>query len=325
MNVLGIETSCDETAASVVRDGAKILSNVVSSSLEFHKKYGGIIPEIAFRKQLETIQQVSDTAVNKAKMKLRDIGLISVTSCPGLFGSLIVGNMFAKTLSYSLNIPLIEVDHLYGHVYASFLNEPAPKFPLVALVVSGGHTSLFLAKDFDNFKLLGATLDDASGEAFDKVAKILGLGYPGGPVIEKIAHGGNGSKIRFKCCDTKRPLDFSFSGIKTAVLYYVRKNKKLSRNDVKDIAASFQESVVNALAQKAFLCCNINRVKNLVVAGGVAANGKLRETFLRSAKVNNINIYFPPKSLCTDNASMIAGLGYQLYRKRKNRKKGDVL
>ena len=247
MYVLGIETSCDETSAAVVKNGRKILSCVVSSSLKFHKKYGGVVPEIASRMQLETITQVADTAIKEAGVELKEIDLISVTSGPGLLGSLLVGISFAKAISISLGIPLLEVDHIYSHIYANFLwyrkvqntflttenrrksspkaiflNGAKIKLPFIGLVVSGGHTSLFYVRDFKKIETLGQTLDDACGEAFDKVAKILGLGYPGGPLIEKLAKGGDERKIKFRCSGTKRPLDFSFSGIKTAVLYYVR-------------------------------------------------------------------------------------------------------
>ena len=224
MYVLGIETSCDETAASVVRDGKRILSNVVISSLKFHQKYGGIVPEIASRLQLETITGIVDCAIKEARVSSKDINLISVTAGPGLLGSLLVGISFAKAVSFSLKIPLLGINHLHSHIYANFLNGVCVPLPFVGLVVSGGHTSLFYVEDFDKMRLLGSTLDDACGEAFDKVAKILGLGYPGGPLIERLARRGNSKNIKFNCSDTKNPLDFSFSGIKTAVLYNVKKN-----------------------------------------------------------------------------------------------------
>ncbi|MCM8795576.1 MAG: tRNA (adenosine(37)-N6)-threonylcarbamoyltransferase complex transferase subunit TsaD [Candidatus Omnitrophica bacterium] len=314
MNVLGIETSCDETAAAVVTDGRVILSNVVVSSLKFHRKYGGVVPEIASRMQLETITQVTQRAIRQAGIKLRDINLVSVTSGPGLLGSLAVGISFAKSLSYGLGIPLVGVNHLLSHIYAVFLSKDSPKFPLVALVVSGGHTNLFLLKDFDAIELLGSTLDDACGEAFDKVAKILGLGYPGGPVIEKLARQGDPKKIKFSCSGTDRPLDFSFSGIKTAVLYAVR-DKRLTLNEKKDIAASFQEAVFASLIKKSLLACKLKKTKRLVVGGGVAVNQCLRNKFLAEARKNNLSLKFPTPHLCLDNAAMVAGLGYQLFIK----------
>jgi N6-L-threonylcarbamoyladenine synthase len=313
MLVLGIETSCDETAAAVVKDGSQILSNIVASSLEFHKKYGGIIPEIASRKQLETISQVTEEAIKKAKINLEDLDLISVTKTPGLLGSLLVGVSFAKALSYSLKTPLLEVNHLYSHLYSAFLQNKRIEFPCVGLVISGGHTSLFYLKDFKRVKLLGETRDDAVGEAFDKVAKILGFGFPGGPIIERLAKKGDSSKIRFKCAQLEDSFDFSFSGIKTAVLYTVG-GKRLAVDEIKDICASFQEAVVDILIKKSLDACKKKKTKNLVVGGGVAANLYLRDRFRKSAKEENLEVYFPSLELCLDNAAMVAGLGYQLFK-----------
>lgn len=314
MYVLGIETSCDETSAAIVKDGKDILSNVVSSSIEFHKKYGGVIPEIASRRQLETIAEVTDAAVKEPGIKLKDIKLISVTSGPGLLGSLLVGVSFAKALSFSLGIPLIGVDHIYAHIYAGTLGRPLIRLPFVSLVVSGGHTSLFYVKDFDDIEQLGATQDDACGEAFDKVAKLLGLGYPGGPLIEQLAKKGNPKKIKFYCSGTDNPLNFSFSGIKTAVLYRT-KAEKLTRQFIYDICASFQEAVTDALIKKSLLACKIKKVNRLVVGGGVAANGYLRDKFYQQAKVQGAELFFPAKQLCMDNAAMTAGFGFQLFKK----------
>jgi N6-L-threonylcarbamoyladenine synthase len=324
MNVLGIETSCDETAAAIVKDGRSILSNVVSSSLKYHRKYGGVIPEIAFRMQLETITEVCACALKKAKLELDDLGLVSVTSGPGLLGSLLVGISFAKALSLSRKIPLTSVNHLYSHIYAGFLDNKAIQLPFIGLVVSGGHTSLFYVKDFDRMQLLGSTQDDACGEAFDKVAKILGLGYPGGALIEKLSRQGNPKKIKFKCSDTDEPLNFSFSGIKTAVLYYVREHfaknidhrpSTIDHRLVCDIAASFQEAAVNTLISKSLLACRLKKIRRLVVGGGVAANQRLRDEFCVLSKERGIQVHFPAKALCMDNAAMVAGLGYRLFRK----------
>jgi len=314
MFVLGIETSCDETSAAIVKDGRKILSNEVATSLNFHKKFGGVIPEIASRMQLETIVQVTDNAVKKAKIRPKDIGLIAATHEPGLPGSLLVGTSFAKSISLSLKVPLLNVNHVFSHIYASFLDSPGIKLPFVALVVSGGHTSLFYVKNFSRIQLLGQTQDDACGEAFDKVAKILGMTYPGGPMIEKLAKGGNSKKYKFKCSGTDKQLDFSFSGIKTAILYAV-KNKKISIKEKKDITASFQETVFDALVVKSFLACRLKKANRLVFGGGVIANNRLREKFKAAAAEKGIECYFPSKGLCTDNAAMVAGLGYQLYKK----------
>ncbi len=317
MKVLGIETSCDETAAAIVENGGKVCSSTVSSSVNFHKKYGGIVPEIAFRKQLETIAEVVDCALNEAGIKLKDIGLISVTEGPGLMGSLLVGISFAKALSFSQAIPLVGVNHLYSHIYSGFLNGNTADFPFIGLVVSGGHTSLYLVKSWDKIRLLGASQDDACGEAFDKAAKILALGYPGGPAIEKAAKTGDPRKIKFACSNTKQPLDFSFSGIKTAVLYYTRSHVTSNKSQVKDVCASFQESALNVLAEKAFLAVAGKKARTLVVGGGVAANSSLREKLLAQAATTGIKVIFPAKEFCMDNAAMVAGLGYQLYKTGK--------
>jgi N6-L-threonylcarbamoyladenine synthase len=318
MYILGIETSCDETSCSVVKDGKRIISNVVSSSLKLHKEYGGVVPEIASRAQLEKIFAVCDCALKESGRNLKDIGLISVTSGPGLLGSLLVGISFAKSVCQAKNIPLLGVNHVYSHIYANFLHNKKLRLPFVALVVSGGHTSLFFVKDFDKIEVLGETLDDACGEAFDKVAKILRLSYPGGPIIERLAKKGNPKRIKFNCSGTKNPLDFSFSGIKTAVLYYLKKNSQLTTHNSQltaDIAASFQETVIDTLIQKSILACKLKKVTQLIVGGGVAANKRLREKFEEETKEKEISTFFPPRELCLDNAAMVAGLGYRLFKK----------
>jgi N6-L-threonylcarbamoyladenine synthase len=245
--------------------------------------------------------------------------LVSVTNAPGLSGSLLVGLSFAKSLNLSLKVNLLGINHLHSHIYASFFNPVKPRLPFVALIISGGHTSLFWVEDFDQIKTLGATYDDACGEAFDKVAKILGLGYPGGPLIEQWSKKGNPEEIKFTCSHTQKPLDFSFSGIKTAVLYFVRKQSTISISRhcglICDIAASFQEAVINALINKSFLACRMRKVERLVIGGGVAANNRLRERFYSEAKKEGLNIYFPAREFCMDNAAMVAGLGYQLFKK----------
>ena len=317
MIVLGIETSCDETSAAIVKDGKIVLANSVASSLEFHKKYGGIIPEIASRMQLETIVSVAESAIKKSKIRLKDIDLISVTNGPGLVGSLLVGISFAKALSLSLNKPVLGVNHVFSHFYANFLTGENIKLPFIGLVVSGGHTNLYYVRDFDKIDLLGQTQDDACGEAFDKVAKILGLGYPGGPVIEKLAKTGDPKKIRFNCSQTKNELDFSFSGIKTAVLYYAKDNLSAAnrKQKIADVCASFQETVIDTIIVKSLLACKIKKVGRLVVGGGVVANKRLREKFYQDAEYPSVNCYFPQTSFCMDNAAMVAGLGYRLFKK----------
>ncbi|HTY45656.1 MAG TPA: tRNA (adenosine(37)-N6)-threonylcarbamoyltransferase complex transferase subunit TsaD [Patescibacteria group bacterium] len=314
MIVLGIETSCDETSAALVKNGRDVLSNVVSSSLAFHSKYGGVVPEIASRMQLEAIVKVTDTALRQAGIKRQNIGLVCVTHAPGLLGSLVVGLSFAKALSVSLRVPVLGVNHLCSHIYANFLDARPIRLPFVALIISGGHTSLFFVRDFNAIRSIGATLDDACGEAFDKVAKILGLGYPGGPPIERLALRGDPHKFRFKCSETRRPLDFSFSGIKTAVLYQA-KGANVRAPEKADIAASFQEAVVETVARKAMAACRRYKVPRLVVGGGVAANSRLRQVFRQQAPAAGVEVYFPPKPLCMDNAAMVAGLGYRLYMK----------
>ncbi len=313
MIVLGIESSCDETGVAVVRDGKKILSSVVASSLKIHSRHGGVIPEIASRMQVESIAGVFSEAIKIAKIKPEQIDLVSVTGGPGLPGSLLVGISFAKALALSLGRPILGINHIHSHVYANLLCHSNIKMPCVALVVSGGHTTLFYIEDFSKIKILGQTRDDACGEAFDKVAKIMGMGYPGGPLIEKLARGANDRKIKFACCGTDNDLDFSFSGIKTAVLYYL-KDKKTGAKLKKDLAASFQESAVNALIRKSLLACKRKGVRNLLIGGGVAANSCLRQKFAQSFKKNGINCFFPSINLCMDNAAMVAGLADYLYK-----------
>lgn len=314
MLVLGIETSCDETSAAVVEDGKKIFSQVIASSLKFHKKYGGVIPEIASRMQAEFIGEVVAKALNQAGVGLKNIGLIAVTENPGLVSSLLVGTSFAKALSLSSGVPLVYLDHIKAHIYSSFLwPNTGPQMPFVSLVVSGGHTCLFYVRSFSEIKLIGTTVDDACGEAFDKVAKILGLGYPGGTAIERLVKERSFKRINFSCGKEVSGFDFSFSGIKTAVLYYAKSHRPMARNEKINIAASFQEAVVNILAEKSLAACKKKRVKYLVVGGGVAANRRLREKLSEQAKMSDIRVYFPQKVLCTDNAAMVAGLGYRLY------------
>ncbi len=314
MIVLGIETSCDETSVAVVKDGKKVLSNVVASSLKMHSKHGGVIPEIASRMQLESMAPVFTQAIKKAKIKPKQIDLVCVTCGPGLAGSLLVGISFAKALALSLDKPLLGVNHIKAHVYANILCHNKIKLPAVALVVSGGHTTLFYIKDFLKFEVLGQTRDDACGEAFDKVAKIMGLGYPGGPLIEKLAKDGNKHKIKFACSGTSDEMDFSFSGIKTAVLYYL-KGKKIAAGLKKDLAASFQESAINTLMRKSLIACKHKKASSLLIGGGVVANSYLRQRIASGAKKAGINCFFPDINLCMDNAAMVAGLGGYLYKK----------
>ena len=324
MITLGIETSCDETSFAIVRDGRKVLSNVVFSSLLEHRPYGGIIPEIASRSHLEAILPCLEEALKKARIKLTDIDLIAVTQGPGLLGSLLVGVSAAKALSLALSKPLVGVDHVIAHLYAGFLTDKKLRFPFLGLVVSGGHTMLIHMKSARRYEILGKTLDDAAGEAFDKVAKILGLGYPGGPEIDRLSKGENTNRFYFtRPYLTHESLDFSFSGIKTAVFYAVErhpKKKQMTLKDKKAIAAGFQEAVCEVLVKKSFKALRNKRLKTLVVGGGVSANSRLQRLFAQASKKEDVRVLFPSMALCQDNAAMIAGLGTALYREgQRNR------
>lgn len=319
MLVLGIETSCDETAASIVEDGKKVLSNVISSSLNLHRKFGGIVPEIACRAHVESINYILEEALRDAKRSFEDIDLVAVTYGPGLVGSLLVGISVAKAIAFAHHLPLVGVNHLEAHLQANFLRRPMAKAPCVGLVISGGHTSLvYRAGAYEDYELLGRTQDDAVGEAFDKVAKILGLGYPGGPAIDRKSRVGDPEKVKFPRVYLKKgSLDFSFSGIKTAVLYYVKDHESVigSRLSVSgaDIAASFQEAVIDTLIGKVLAACQVKQARLILVGGGVAANSRLRDELTERARKVGIKVYFPSKLLCTDNACMVASLGYHQH------------
>ena len=317
MITLGIETSCDETGVSITSAGG-VLSNVVTSSVHLHKKYGGVVPEIASRYHLEYMIEVFSRALEASGKSLKDIDLVAVTNGPGLVGALLIGISMAKSVSYALGVPLVGVNHILAHLYSSFLTEEDISFPFIGLVVSGGHTALFYCRDVDDQEVLGQTQDDAVGEAYDKVAKILGLGYPGGPVIEKRASAGSrgGNNISFpRSYLGKDSLDFSYSGLKTAVLYYVQKMKNPDRRVINDICRAFQEAALDVLVDKACLACNMRGVKKIVVGGGVAANSRLRSKLRSAAKESDIKAYFPEMRYCMDNAAMIGVLGEALYKK----------
>jgi N6-L-threonylcarbamoyladenine synthase len=315
MLILGIETSCDETSASIVKNGLDILSNVISSSLKYHKKFGGVVPEIATRHHVENIDKVINRSLCGANIKIKDIDAVAVTDGPGLVGSLLTGISCAKAMSYGLDKPLIAVDHLKAHIYSAIMIKNTPEFPFIGLIISGGHTRLYLVKDFDSFELLGDTVDDAIGEAYDKVAKILGLGYPGGPVIDALAKKGNPGAIKFTCRAVNNTLDFSFSGIKTAVLYYASKQKPVTGSQISNICASFQEAALNVIVKNSIKAMEEYKIKTLVIGGGVSANSRFREMMKREAVYKDLKAYFPPMNLCSDNAAMTAGLGYRLYKK----------
>ena len=326
MRILGIETSCDETSAAVVEDGTRVLSNIVASQQDLHSKFGGVVPEIACRAHTDTIITVIDKAVSEANIKITDIDAISVANTPGLIGALLIGLTAAKTLSWIYKIPLITVNHLHAHIYASKLEFDDIEYPAICLVVSGGHTSLFLTHNDVKPKQVGCTIDDAAGEAFDKVGKILGLGYPAGPEIDNISQRGNEKAIRFPRSYLKKgSLDFSFSGVKTAVLYHclgqdsrdINEMPKLKDQEIADLAASFQEAVVDVLVDKTIFAATKFATKSIILGGGVACNSRLRHKLSAAAKRRNIPLYFPSKKLCMDNAAMVAGLAYHKYLEKK--------
>ena len=314
---LGIETSCDETSCAVLRNGGKVLSNIISSSLFRHKAFGGVVPEIASRHSLEQIDTVFKEALSEAKVKPSQLGLVAVTCGPGLIGSLLVGVTFAKSIAYSLGIPLIGVNHLDAHLVANFIEQKEPP-KYLGLLVSGGHTMISFHQK-GKVAVLGQTIDDAVGEAYDKVAKMMGLGFPGGPVIDKLAKKGDPKAVCFTNPKVKNPLDFSFSGIKTAVLYHLQKQKpsvKKSKAFICDMAASFQEAAVSWLVQKTLRAAESKKVKHIVIGGGVSANSELRKRLTEQGEALGFQVLFPPFSLTVDNAAMIARRGYQMAHKK---------
>lgn len=318
MKILAFETSCDETSVAIVENGKNVLSNIVSSQINIHKEYGGVVPEIASRHHIENILPVLDEAMEKADCQLKDIDYIAVTNTPGLIGSLLVGLMFAKSLSYANKIPLIPVNHIEGHIFSNFIENDI-ELPAISLIVSGGHTDLYYIEERNGkiaVDLLGETLDDAVGESYDKIARILELPYPGGPEIEKISPGGK------NILNIKKPnvegYNFSFSGIKTYITNYINKEKMKGNNiNKEDIAKSFQEIVVEVLYDKVLKAVNKKSVNTLLVAGGVSANKRLRKKFEELPE--NIKIYFPKMEYCTDNGAMIGAAAYYKLKNEKNR------
>jgi N6-L-threonylcarbamoyladenine synthase len=340
IKVLGIETSCDETAIGIVEGGRRLLSNSVASSLELHAPYGGVIPEIAARIHVETIWDVLSHSLGKAGLAIEDIDAVAVTQGPGLPGALLIGVAFAKGLALSLDRPLVPVDHLAAHLYAGELADPTLEPPYIGLVVSGGHTVLCVAHPERRFEVLGESKDDAVGEAFDKVAKLLGLGYPGGPIIDKLSEQGQSKAVPLPKTHTKQPYDFSFSGLKTAVFHYVQKARKaahpaatgapapeapaspqppsggvLSPEETANVAASFQEAAVDTLIAKTLRACQRTGMRQVVVGGGVASNRRLRTRFQEAAAAQKLRVVFPPPSLCVDNGAMVAGIGFPLLQR----------
>lgn len=315
MTILGIETSCDETSVAVIRNG-KVLTNLIYTQ-QIHQQYGGVIPELSSRAHLQKIQPLVKTAVNQAGVTFEELDVVAATAGPGLIGSLIVGFNFAQGLALSLGKPFVPVNHIEGHIYSGFLMEPKPEFPALILVVSGGHTLLLNVESHTSFSILGTTIDDAVGEAFDKVSKLIGLGYPGGPKIQKAAESGNPSDIRFPIAGVSGEFDFSYSGIKTSVLRYIQKKYQggdIPEQDSFDIAYAFQDSAISALIQKTEQALLTGKFKSLSVAGGVAANKILRERLVELAGKYRLPLVIPAFEFCTDNGAMIASRAENLIK-----------
>ncbi len=313
--VLAIESSCDETAAAVVKNGREVMSNIISSQIELHKLYGGVVPEIASRKHIEKINQVIEEALSEAKITLEDVDAIGVTYGPGLVGALLVGVAEAKAISFAAKKPLIGVHHIEGHVSANYIENKDLEPPFLCLIVSGGHTHLVLVKEYGTYEIIGRTRDDAAGEAFDKVARAIGLGYPGGPKIDKLSKEGNKKAIAFPRAHVEdAPNDFSFSGLKSAVLNHINscemKHEEINRAD---IAASFQEAVIDVLVSRTIQAAKTYGMDKVAVAGGVAANSSLREAMSEACKENGLAFYHPSPIFCTDNAAMIGVAAYYEY------------
>lgn len=315
MYILGIETSCDDTSAAVVTDGQTVLSNVISSQNAFHAKYGGIVPEIASRKHVELILYVIQEAMDSAQMSFEELDAIAVTNRPGLVGSLLVGVSAAKSIAYCYAKPLIGVNHMLGHVYANFLEHPGLPCPHLSLTVSGGHTLILHVLSPTRYEILGSTVDDAIGEAYDKVAKFLGLGFPGGPVIDSLAKQGNPNAMLFPSpLLNSEDLNFSFSGLKTAVIRYVQEQHQIGQaiNDA-DVVASFQQAAIKVLVKKVLQAAEDKGITAITLSGGVAANSALRHTLITEAQTFGYGVYYPRPIMCTDNGAMIAGVAYHLF------------
>ncbi len=312
--ILGIESSCDETAAAVVKNGREVLSNIISSQVPIHRKFGGVVPEIASRKHIENVLPVIDEALQQAKVDIKEIDGIAVTYGPGLVGALLVGLSAGKALAFALDKPLLGVNHLEGHVFANFLVDEELEPPFMALVVSGGHTALMKVKDYNNFELLGQTRDDAAGEAFDKIARVMGLQYPGGPEIELLAKGGNPTAIDFPRALLDKSYDFSFSGLKSSVINYLHTEKQSGREvNRADVAASFQAAIVDVLVKKSVHAMEASGLKKIVLAGGVSANKTLQAELGAAVEAIGVKLVHPKPVLCTDNAVMIACRGYYKF------------
>lgn len=315
VKILAIESSCDETSAAVVVDGRYVLSNIISSQIDIHQKFGGVVPEVASRKHIEVINFVVEEALQESKISIEEIDAVAVTYGPGLVGALLVGLQYAKGLAYALEKPLIGVNHIEGHISANFIEHKELEPPFVCLVVSGGHTFIVHVKDYGSYEVIGQTRDDAAGEAYDKVARAIGLGYPGGPKIDRISKEGNPDAIKFPRANFHDDsLDFSFSGVKSAVLNYLNKMEMTGEEVNKaDVSASFQKAVVGVLTDNVLKTCKIKNINKIAIAGGVASNSSLRETLIKEGQKKDIEVLFPSPILCTDNAAMIGSAAYFEY------------
>ncbi len=315
---MAIESSCDETSVAVLAEGRQVLSNIISSQIDVHTAFGGVVPEIASRHHLQNMNTVIDQSLEAAGVTLDDIDLIGVTYGPGLVGALLMGVATAKAISFAKDIPLVGVNHMHGHISANFIEYPQLEPPFMSLIVSGGHTNIVHMKDYGDCEVLGGTRDDAVGEAYDKVARVIGLGYPGGPKIDKMAKEGNPEAIAFKRVFLEKgSMDFSFSGLKTAVLNYLNTERQAGREiNVPDVAASFQAAVIEVIVQKALDAAVQHKQDKLVLAGGVAANSKLRGDLEKACAAKGIRLYVPSPVLCTDNAAMIGCAAYYQYKKK---------
>jgi len=312
INILAIESSCDETSAAVVKNGREVLSNIIASQIDIHTKFGGVVPEVASRKHIEVISNVVQEALDEANMTLEDIDAVAVTYGPGLVGALLVGVQYAKSLAYAIDKPLIAVNHIEGHISANFIEHKDLQPPFICLVVSGGHTFIVHMKDYGQFEVIGQTRDDAAGEAYDKIARAIGLGYPGGPKIDKLSKEGNPEAIKFPRANFHDDsLDFSFSGVKSAVLNYLNKMEMTKQEINKaDVAASFQKAVVDVLVDNVMTTCKRKGVDKIAIAGGVASNSALRAHMIEEGEKKGIRVLFPSPILCTDNAAMIGSAAY---------------
>lgn len=313
--ILAIETSCDETSAAVVKNGREVLSNIIASQIEIHQKFGGVVPEVASRKHIENINPIIQKALDEAEISLENIDVIGVTYGPGLVGALLVGISSAKAIAFSRKIPLVGVNHIEGHIFANFIEHKNLEPPFISLIVSGGHTHLVYVEDYGKYQIMGKTRDDAAGEAFDKIARALKLGYPGGPIIDKLAQKGNKNAVEFpRAYLEEGSFDFSFSGLKSAVLNYLNScNQKGIKIIIEDVAAGFQQSVIEVLVNKTIKAAIDKGVKTVTLAGGVAANSELRNVMFEQCKREGIDVKFPSKALCTDNAAMIGAAAYYNY------------